>query len=164
MTNKDARKLKRAELLELLIEQTEENERLAALNAQLEEKLAQRVIQLEQAGSIAEAAVGLSDVFAQAQDAANRYLETITARQEEAERTLAQAKQQAQTLLQQASEECAQRLKNAQAECEELERQTREKCRQLLAEAEQQASPAPVREEEEQPASRGFLARFLNRR
>ena len=164
VTNKDAKKLKRVELLELLIEQTEENERLAAQNAQLEQKLAQRVIDLEQTGSIAEAAVKLSGVFTQAQDAADRYLESIAARQQQAEQLLAQAKEQSQLLLQQTSEECAQRLKRAQAECEEMERQTRVECDRLLAQARQQTQPEPVPVAEEPAAPQGMLSRLRNRR
>ena len=164
MTNKDAKKLKRVELLELLIEQTEENERLAAQNAQLQQKLAQRVIDLEQAGSIAEAAVKLSGVFTQAQDAADRYLESIAARQQQAEQLLAQAKEQSQLLLQQTSEECAQRLKRAQAECEEMERQTRAECDRLLAQARQQTQPEPVPVAEEPAAPWGMIGRLRNRR
>lgn len=160
MTNKDARKLRRTELLELLIEQTEENERLAGLNAQLEEKLSQRVLQLERAGSIAEAALGLSGVFDQAQDAANRYLESIAAQAEQAEQALAQAREQAQALLEKTSEECAQQRSQTQSQCEELERQTREKCQQLLAEAEQQA--AALAQEELTPPQ-GQMGRFLRR-
>ena len=98
MTNKDARKLKRAELLELLIGQTEENQRLTERNAQLEQQLSQRLIALEQAGSIAQAALELSGVFTQAQDAADRYLLTIADRQQQAEKALDEAKQQAQGL------------------------------------------------------------------
>ena len=42
MTGNDAKKLKRGELLELLIEQTEENQRLTKAMKKLEEQLAQR--------------------------------------------------------------------------------------------------------------------------
>lgn len=168
MTNKDARKLKRAELLELLIEQTEENERLTQRITQLEQKLSDRVITLENAGSIADAAVGLSDVFAQAQDAADRYLSSIRQRQAQAEEDLRQAQEQAQALLREAEQECAQRRSQAQAECDALVRQARSQCDQLLAQARgkelQQTAPLPdLSQYQEASARRGILSRFRNK-
>ena len=157
MTGSDAKKLRRAELLELLIEQTEENQRLAKKNRQLEEKLAQRVITLEESGSIAEAALRLSDVFTQAQDAADRYLQSIRQKEEEARQ-----------LLRQTEQACEQLFQKTRADCQELERQTRSACEKQLAEAGVQPS-APAEEaapdlpqQPEEP--RGFMGRFLNRR
>ena len=77
MTERELRRLSRADLLELLIEQVKENERLTVCLAEKEARLADRRIQLEQAGSIAEAALKLSGVFEAAQEAADRYLESI---------------------------------------------------------------------------------------
>lgn len=74
MTDKEMRKLKRVDLLELLIAQIKENE---LLKKQLDEalaKLAERDTVLDQAGSIAEAAMGLNKVFEAAQAAADQYL------------------------------------------------------------------------------------------
>ena len=157
MTGSDAKKLRRAELLELLIEQTEENQRLSKRNQLLEEKLAQRVITLEESGSIAEAALRLSDVFTQAQDAADRYLQSIQQKEE-----------QARQLLRQTEQTCQQLLQKTRSECEELERQTRSACEKQLAEAgAKQSAPAEaaVPDLPQQPEEpRGFMGRFLNRR
>ena len=77
MTAKELKKLGRTELLEMLLQQVEENERLRAEAEELREKLAQRTIVMENSGSVAEAALRLSGVFDQAQKAADDYLESI---------------------------------------------------------------------------------------
>ena len=63
MTDNDLKKLNRTELLELLVEQSK---RIDQLQAQLDEanrKLADRQIEIDKAGSIAEASLRLSGVF-----------------------------------------------------------------------------------------------------
>ena len=86
MTEKELRKLNRAELLELLLELSRENEALQAQLKQTEAALSDRRLQMEEAGSIAEAALRLSGIFEAAQKAADQYLSSVserTARQEE---------------------------------------------------------------------------------
>ena len=69
--------MSRKELLELLIEQMEENERLQAqLNEAIENVNRRRII-LENAGSIAEASLALNKVFEAADAAAKEYLENV---------------------------------------------------------------------------------------
>lgn len=71
------RKLRRADLLEMLIEQGKEVEALRAQVEELQEKLDKKTIRLEQAGNIAEAALELNGVFEAAQAAARQYLESV---------------------------------------------------------------------------------------
>lgn len=71
--------MNRRELLELLLEQTKRNEQLAKENAALRLKLDERKILLAESGSIAEASLKLSGIFEAAQDAADRYLESVKA-------------------------------------------------------------------------------------
>lgn len=76
------RKLSKLQLLELLAQQERE---LQVLRKELEEKnaaLEDRRIQLEKAGSIAEAALKLNKVFEAAQKAADQYLESVKSAQE----------------------------------------------------------------------------------
>ena len=77
MTDKELKKLSRKDLLELLIEQGSEVERLKERLAAAEEKVQSRDLQLEETGSIAEASMALSGIFAAAQEAADTYLENI---------------------------------------------------------------------------------------
>lgn len=79
MTRKELKRMSRLELLELLLEIDQENERLRKENAQLIEQQNRRQITLETAGSIAEAALRLNHIFEDAQAAADQYLESIRA-------------------------------------------------------------------------------------
>lgn len=124
MADKGLQKLKRRELLQMLLIQCEETERLqkesdelrtefdtmaesyerlkvklnvkdarlnkkdaeiAALKAQIEDMKASRVIELADAGSIAEASLKLNGVFEAAQKAAEQYLQNVKRLSEEAE-------------------------------------------------------------------------------
>ena len=60
MTDKELRRLSRRELLEMLIMQMEENEKLSQELETAQEMLRNREIVIERAGSIAEAALALN--------------------------------------------------------------------------------------------------------
>ena len=77
MTDKELRKLKRTDLLELLIEQSKEVESLKKRIGELEAELADRRLLIYESGSIAEAALKLNGVFEAAEAAAQEYLENI---------------------------------------------------------------------------------------
>ena len=85
MTEKELKRLRRADLLELLIEQTEENQRLREQLDAAQAQLADRAIRIEKSGTLAEAAVQLSGVFEAAHDACARYIENIRLRSLEEE-------------------------------------------------------------------------------
>ena len=73
MTEKELRKLGRAELLELLLEQAREFEALEQRLNAAEAALQSQQLQLETCGSIAEASLKLNGVFEAAQKAAEQY-------------------------------------------------------------------------------------------
>ena len=77
MTDKELKKLSRGELLELLIAHTEQNERLSTELEQTNAKLQDKKIQIDKAGSLAEAALALNGIFDAAQAAAKQYLDNI---------------------------------------------------------------------------------------
>ena len=74
MTNKELKHLSRKELLELLVEQGKENERLKKIIADQKAQLKDRTIIYEEAGSLAEAALSINEVFQAADDAARQYM------------------------------------------------------------------------------------------
>ena len=74
---KELRRLGRAELLELLVAQSEEIDALRAELARAKDALSTREIAFREAGSLAEAAVKLSGVMKAAEDAAQIYLDSI---------------------------------------------------------------------------------------
>ena len=77
MTDKELRTLYRTALLEMLGEQSRENDRLRAQVDELQRLLSDRQLKINQAGSIAEASLQLNQVFEAAQQAAEQYLENI---------------------------------------------------------------------------------------
>ena len=77
MTEKELRKLGRAELLELLLEQAREFEALEQRLNAAEAALQSRQLQLETCGSIAEASLKLNGVFEAAQKAAEQYQQNV---------------------------------------------------------------------------------------
>lgn len=77
MTDKELKKLSRYELLEMLLEQSKEVERLKEELEKANALLEERQILIHNAGSIAEASLKLNGVFEAAQKAADQYLENI---------------------------------------------------------------------------------------
>lgn len=71
------RNMKKIELIELLLEQEKEIERLKAENDVLKDQTNIQQIKLNSAGSIAEASLLLSGVFEAAQRAADLYLNSV---------------------------------------------------------------------------------------
>lgn len=77
MKNKELKRLGRAELLELLLAQTRETERLQAELEEARRALEDRNLRLSKAGDLAQAVVEINGVMAAAQAAAGQYLENI---------------------------------------------------------------------------------------
>lgn len=96
--NKELRKLSRAELLELLLEQTQEVERLQQKLAEAEAALNNRHLKITAAGDLAHAVLDINGVTESVQAAAQQYLENIS----EMER---QAKERCAKMLEEAEQE-----------------------------------------------------------
>lgn len=77
MTDKQLKRLSRRELLEMLIIQTRKVEALEAKLADTEQKLQNKLLAIEESGSLAEAVLRLNGVFEAAENAARQYLENI---------------------------------------------------------------------------------------
>lgn len=77
MTQQELKRLSRTDLLELLLKERHENDELQIKLKDTEKKLADKTIQIEKAGSIAEAALQMNGVFQAAEAAAAQYLENI---------------------------------------------------------------------------------------
>ena len=97
VTDRELKKLSRADLLELLLIQTRETERMRQKVHELEEKLEQRQYRLAEIGSLAEAMLEVNNVIAAAQAAADQYLENIVAIE-------AETRQRCEDMLQAAAE------------------------------------------------------------
>lgn len=77
MNDRELRRMSRAQILELMIEQSREIERLNIQLEQANQQLQSREIKLSRCGSIAEASLALMDIFDSAQRAADIYLENV---------------------------------------------------------------------------------------
>ena len=140
MTDEELRKLKRADLLELLVTQGKENEALQEKLRQAEAALWDRQIQLDEAGNIAEAALRLSGVFEAAQKASDQYLESIRKKHEETESRCTRLEETSRARAEQLEQESKAQAERLVAEAEEKARaltaETEAKCRAMVAQAE----------------------------
>ena len=121
MTQQDLKHLSRADLLELLLEQSRENEALRSENEQLREQQSRQEIMLDNAGSIAEASLRLNGVFEAAQRACDQYtanIEKLNARQHRI---------------------CSRMEKETRENCRKMVEETRKECDRMLEEAQIQA-------------------------
>ena len=116
MKEPDLRGLSRGELLELLVQQGEEIERLQQRLQECEAQLSSKKLALEGAGSIAEAAVRVSGVFEAAEAAAAQYLENVRQLAEEQQNSVADI----QSLRAKTEAECAAMRAETKYQCEKM--------------------------------------------
>lgn len=77
MAEASIKRLKRDELLSMLLELEQENETLAAENEKLRKQLEDRKVKMSRVGSLAEASVEVSGLLAAAQETATVYIENV---------------------------------------------------------------------------------------
>lgn len=85
MTAKELKRLRRSDLMELLLELSKENLQLREQLQEAEKKLQDRQILIGQSGSLAEAALRLNRVFEDAQAACEQYEHNVRMRCRELE-------------------------------------------------------------------------------
>lgn len=132
MADKTLRRLKREELLEMLLEQSKENEKLKSELATWKAEAEERTIRLQQAGSIADAAFEMNRVLEAAQAAADQYLEGVRLLCEQQKKEL----EEERTAEQQKTWEICRKFEwDTAKRCREMEEATRRKCREIEQEA-----------------------------
>jgi signal peptidase I len=82
MTQKELNKLRKPEMLRIMLEQQRQIEQLKAELAQANDQLAARQVKARSAGSIAEASLAITGIFEEAQKAADGYLASLKAQAE----------------------------------------------------------------------------------
>ena len=138
MTEKELKRLSRAELLELLLMQTRETEVLKMQLEEAKQELQNREIRIREAGNLADATLAINGVLESAQQAAEQYLENITRMEKEAR------------------QQCRQMLLDAAHEAEKIERRAAGRTRIVIFKSEKprQAEPEfPRAAEPEKKAS-----------
>lgn len=154
MTDKELQKLKRSELLEIMLGLQNELDWLKKENKDLKSEIDDRRIALEKSGSIAQAALEVNGVFTAAQKAADVYLENIKQMHEneeknyneqitkakvesesivnsakrEAEAIISKAENESRTRLREVEEECSKRINETNTLCTRKIKETQEKC------------------------------------
>ena len=103
MTDKEFKRLSRAQLIDIIYQLQLQMDKLNEEKQELASKLADKRSRLSNAGNIAEAALEINDCFRSAQNAAEQYLNEIKAIREETEaerqRILAQAQAEAEAII-----------------------------------------------------------------
>ena len=148
VVDKSLQKLKRAELLELLLEQSRNNDSLkiqleekAGVIGELKKQLKDRKIDIQSAGTIAEASFKLNGVYDAAEKAAQQYLENLQELYRK-EQELYSVKEVAvenrcSALLQATNERCEFMKEDTQKKCDELMTTTMQKCEERERESEE---------------------------
>ncbi len=132
MTDKELRKLKRADLLSIMLEQSREIEQLRQKLNTAEASLRDRTIKIEQAGSIAEASLQLSGVFEAAQLACQQYTQNIAQLSQKQDEICAQREKESRA-------QAEQILADAKKQAAEQQREAEKKCAEMLASAKAQS-------------------------
>ena len=103
MTDKEFKRLSRAQLIEIIYQFQLELDKVNAEKQELANELADKRIRLQSVGNIAEAALEINNCFRSAQNAAEQYLNEIKAIREETEaerqRILKEAQAQAEAIV-----------------------------------------------------------------
>lgn len=139
LVNRDLKKFKRTELLEILLEQSKENEKqkkqIEELEIQIKKlrgQLEDRTIRMNKAGTIAEAAFLLNGVYDTTQAAAQQYLDGLENLYERERLNVIEKEARTEAYVKMRIEEtdklCSQKEKRMADRCLALEQATRERC------------------------------------
>ena len=103
MTDKEFKRLSRAQLIDIIYQLQLQIDKLNEEKQALESELADKRLRLDNAGNIADAALEINDCFRSAQNAAEQYLNEIKAIREETEaerqRILTEARAEAAAII-----------------------------------------------------------------
>ena len=121
MTDDELKKLNRKELLEILIEQSKDIDRLQKAVEDAERRAEDREIRINKAGSIADAAIALNGVLDSAQAAADQYLESVRSTDFDCEKMRSDARAEAARVLASAQTKAARIEAEARANAEKIE-------------------------------------------
>lgn len=129
MTSKELRKLSKNELVDRIIELDSVIEKLQVRVEEMQVVLDNRAVNIEESGSLAEAALRVNGVIEAAQKAADQYLENI---KEMNEKTTAHCQLQEE----ESNAKCRKQEAETQKRCEDLEKSTKWKCESMEKETE----------------------------
>ena len=135
MTDKELRKLGRVALLEMLVDMGKKNEALEKENESLKKLQEDKRIQIQNAGSIANAALELNKVFESVQAAADQYLLNVKQLQENEEK---QVMEQANTILEEAQSKAQSLVEQAEVQAEQILSSAKLKAKDIIEQSKEQ--------------------------
>lgn len=145
MTDKEFKKLNRAQLVDIIYQLQLNQEKLTAENQAMRDEVADKRVRLGQAGNIAEAALAVNHVMQAAQNAADLYLAEIRGLLDEAEEERRQAVEKTQ-------KEADTILARARVEVDAIVAQAKEEAASLVAQAHEEAAAIAAQAKEEADA------------
>lgn len=111
MMNNELKKLNRRELVDVIYQLKKKEEQMQEQIDSLEAALQDKRIRISEAGSIAEAAIGITDIFSAAQTTADMYLDEITCRkastEKECEKMIEEAEEKVKTIMEEGKKQHA---------------------------------------------------------
>lgn len=131
MADKELKKMNRRELIEIIYALQQSEETLKKKNLLLQRKLDDRTLRISKAGSIADAAMALNDIFKNAQETADQYIHSVKVAQ-------AHAKKEAEKELREAKEEAEKIRTESNKEAKKLIFEAKEVSEHIMAETEKQ--------------------------
>lgn len=134
MTDRELRRLRRDDLLQILIDQQRQNDEMAEALKRAQAELQDKRIAIEKSGSVAEAAIKLNGVFEAAQAAADDYTAQCRSR---ADALQAQAQAEADKAKRLADDVVA----SARREADRILSEARAQAQKLLSEAGNRSEP-----------------------
>ncbi len=121
MTDVELKKLNRAELLTMLMSITQRCDDLEEELEVCKKELAKKDIEINKAGTLAEAAVRINGVFEAADQAAEQYLQNVKMQFENQETITREL------------------MEATEARCRKAEQETKEKCEEMIAKAKEES-------------------------
>ena len=132
MTDKEFKRLGRAQLLDIIYQLQLQVDELTEKNKRLELALEDRRLRIDNAGSLAAAALEINDFFSNAQVAAEQYLNEIKALRETTEVEQQQLHSQAEAEFSEAQEKANRLVTEAQTEASRLLMEAQERATTML--------------------------------
>lgn len=139
MDNTDLKKLGRRELLEILVAQGEELEATKTKLAEAEAALQEKTIAINEAGSIAEAALKLNGVFEAAQNSCQQYIANIIQLNQRQKTICTQMEEEASAKADQILAEASEKARLLAEDAEQQKAAVKSECDAMLQQAKQQA-------------------------
>ncbi len=137
LSDRDLRHLGKRDLIEIIYELKKIEEELNSQVADLSAKIEDRQIKLNEAGSIAEAAISVSNIFSVAQSAADEYLSAIQNSTENADKIVAEAEEKAKSIVDSANGEAQTIVFEAELQAKSKIKETEKYCEDSLKDFEQ---------------------------